>query len=166
MHAGTALDITNDGNDSNSFVGDTATATATISGGKVTGITITGVGSDYQSAPSVTIAAPAGSGSLNLASGSVLVAADDEIVIPSAMYAVISTGEAVTYSDGGGTAPTGLVDGTVYFLIKSGTANKISLASTYANAVAGTKITLAAVQSLVLHIHLSVELLLLLQFLV
>ena len=142
--AGTALDITNDGNDSNSFVGDTATATATISGGKVTGITVTGVGSDYQSAPAVTIAAPAGSGSLNLASGSVLVAADDEIVIPSAMYAVISTGEAVTYSDGGGTAPTGLVDGTVYFLIKSGTANKISLASTYANAVAGTKITLAA----------------------
>ena len=52
MHKlGTALDITNDGNDSNSFVGDTATATATISGGKVTGITITGVGSDYQSAP-------------------------------------------------------------------------------------------------------------------
>ena len=28
------------------FVGDTATATATISGGKVTGITVTGVGSD------------------------------------------------------------------------------------------------------------------------
>ena len=53
---GTALDITNDGNDSNSFVGDTATATATISGGKVTGFTITGVGSDYQSAPSVTVA--------------------------------------------------------------------------------------------------------------
>tara|TARA_B100000989_G_C19525194_1_gene466443 strand:+ start:273 stop:1805 length:1533 start_codon:yes stop_codon:yes gene_type:complete len=141
---GTALDITNDGNDSNSFVGDTATGTATISGGKVTGITVTGVGSDYQSAPAVTVAAPAGSGSLNLASGSVLVAADDEIVIPSAMYAVITTGEAVTYSDGGGTAPTGLVDGTVYFLIKSGTANKMSVASTYANAVAGTKITLAA----------------------
>ena len=141
---GTALDITNDGNDSNSFVGDTATATATISGGKVTGFTITGVGSDYQSAPSVTVAAPAGSGSLNLASGSVLIAADDEIVIPSAMYAVISTGEAVTYSDGGGTAPTGLVDTTVYFIIKSGSANKMSLASTYANAIAGTKITLAA----------------------
>ena len=142
--AGTALDITNDGNDSNSFVGDTATATATISGGKVTGFTITDVGSDYQSAPSVTVAAPSGSGSLNLASGSVLVAADDEIVVPAAFYAVISTGEAVTYSDGGGTAPTGLVDGTVYFLIKSGTANKISVASTYDNAIAGTKITLAA----------------------
>ena len=42
---GTALDITNDGNDSNSFVGDTATATATVSGGVVTGITVTNVGS-------------------------------------------------------------------------------------------------------------------------
>ena len=142
--SGTALDLTGAGNNSQTFQGTTATATATISGGKVTGYTITNVGSDYQSAPSVTVAAPAGSGSLNLASGSVLVAADDEIVIPSAMCCIISTGEAVTYSDGGGTAPTGLVDGTVYFLIKSGTANKMSLASTYANAVAGTKITLAA----------------------
>ena len=42
---GTALDITNDGNNSNSFVGDTATGTATVSGGVVTGITVTGVGS-------------------------------------------------------------------------------------------------------------------------
>ena len=142
--AGTALDITNDGNDSNSFVGDTATATATVSGGKVTGVTVTAVGSDYQSAPTVTVAAANGTGSLNLASGSVLIAADDEIVVSSGFYGVIATGEAVTYSDGGGTAPTGLVDTTVYFLIKSGTANRISLASTYANAVAGTKITLAA----------------------
>ena len=48
------ISITNAGNDSNSLQGDTATATATVSGG-VTGITVTGVGSDYQSAPSVTI---------------------------------------------------------------------------------------------------------------
>ena len=141
---GTALDITNDGNDSNSFVGDTATATATVSGGKVTGVTVTNVGSDYQSAPTVTIAAANGTGNLDLTDGAVLVAADDEIVVSSGFYGVIATGEAVTYSDGGGTAPTGLVDTTVYFLIKSGTANRISLASTYANAVAGTKITLAA----------------------
>ena len=142
--AGTALDITGAGNNAQTFVGDTATASATVSGGKVTGVTVTNVGSDYQSAPSVTIAAANGTGSLNLASGSVLIAADDEIVVSSGFYGVIATGEAVTYSDGGGTAPTGLVDTTVYFLIKSGTANKISLASTYANAVAGTKITLAA----------------------
>jgi len=145
--AGTALDLTGAGNNSQTFQGTTATATATISGGKVTGYTITNVGSDYQSAPSVTVAAPAGSGSLDLTDNTVLIVADDEIVIPSAMYAVISTGEAVTYAQGGSGAQADLTDGTVYFLIKSGTANKISLATTYANAVAGTKIDLTAVAS-------------------
>ena len=146
-NAGTALDITNDGNDSNSFVGDTATATATISGGKVTGFTITNVGSDYQSAPSVTIAAPSGTGNLNLTSSSVLIVADDEIVVPAAFYAAISTGESVTYAQGGSGAQADLTDGTVYYLIKSGTANKISLATSAANALAGTKIDLTAVAS-------------------
>ena len=146
-NAGTALDITNNGNDSNSFVGDTAAATATISGGKVTGFTITNVGSDYQSAPSVTIAAPSGTGNLNLTSSSVLIVADDEIVVPAAFYAAISTGESVTYAQGGSGAQADLTDGTVYYLIKSGTANKISLATSAANALAGTKIDLTAVAS-------------------
>ena len=145
--AGTALDITNDGNDSNSFVGDTATATATISGGKVTGITVTGVGSDYQSAPSVTIAAPSGTGNLDLTDNTVLIVADDEIVVPAAFYAAISTGESVTYAQGGSGAQADLTDGTVYYLIKSATSNKISLATSAANALAGTKITLTAVAS-------------------
>ena len=146
-NAVTALDITNDGNDNNSFVGDTAAATATISGGKVTGFTITNVGSDYQSAPSVTIAAPSGTGNLNLTSSSVLIVADDEIVVPAAFYAAISTGESVTYAQGGSGAQADLTDGTVYYLIKSGTANKISLATSAANALAGTKIDLTAVAS-------------------
>ena len=146
-NAGTALDITNDGNDSNSFVGDTAAATATISGGKVTGFTITNVGSDYQSAPSVTIAAPSGTGNLDLTDNTVLIVADDEIVVPAAFYAAISTGESVTYAQGGSGAQADLTDGTVYYLIKSGTANKISLATSAANALAGTKIDLTAVAS-------------------
>lgn len=146
--AGTAIDFTggsfNAGNNSQTLTGVTATATATISGGSVTGFTVTNVGSDYQSVPAVTVAAPAGTGSLNLASGSVLIAADDEIVIPAALYAVLVTGEQMTYSDGGGTAPTGLTDGDTVFAIKSGTSNKMSLATSEANALAGTKITLAA----------------------
>jgi hypothetical protein len=145
--SGTALDITNDGNDNNSFVGDTATATATISGGKVTGITITGVGSDYQSAPTITVAAPSGTGNLDLTDSAVLIVADDEIVVPAAFYAVIETGEAVTYAQGGSGAQADLTDGTVYYLIKSATANKISLATSAENAVAGTKIDLTAVAS-------------------
>ena len=145
--SGTALDITNDGNDNNSFVGDTATATATISGGKVTGITITGVGSDYQSAPTITVAAPSGTGNLDLTDSAVLIVADDEIVVPAAFYSVIETGEAVTYAQGGSGAQADLTDGTVYYLIKSATANKISLATSAENAVAGTKIDLTAVAS-------------------
>ena len=146
-NAGTALSITGTGNNAQTFVGDTAAATATISGGKVTGFTITNVGSDYQSAPSVTIAAPSGTGNLNLTSSSVLIVADDEIVVPAAFYAAISTGEAVTYAQGGSGAQADLTDGTVYYLIKSGTANKISLATSAANALAGTKIDLTAVAS-------------------
>ena len=146
-NAGTALNITLAGNNAQTFVGDTATATATISGGKVTGFTITDVGSDYQSAPSVTIAAPSGTGNLNLTSSSVLIVADDEIVVPAAFYAAISTGEAVTYAQGGSGAQADLTDGTVYYLIKSATSNKISLATSAANALAGTKIDLTAVAS-------------------
>ena len=61
------------------------------------------------------------------------------------MYTTISTGEAVTYTQGASGAQADLTTGTVYYLIKSGTTDKISLATTYANAVAGTKITLSAV---------------------
>ena len=143
--AGTAVGISGQGNNTQSLTGVTATATATISGGKVTGYTISEVGSDYQSAPSVTVAAPTGSGSLDLTDSAVLIVADDEIVIPNAMYTTISTGEAVTYTQGASGAQADLTTGTVYYLIKSGTTDKISLATTYANAVAGTKITLSAV---------------------
>ena len=144
-NAGTAINLTGTGNNAQTLEGIQATATAAISGGKVTGYTLTNVGSDYQSAPAVTVAAPTGSGSLDLTDSSVLIVADDEIVIPSAMYAVISTGEPVTYAQGGSGAQADLTNGTVYYLIKSGTANKISLATSHANALAGTKITLTAV---------------------
>ena len=51
----------------------------------------------------------------------------------------------MTYAQGGSGNHADLTDGTVYFAIKSGTANKMSLATTYANAIAGTKVTLNAV---------------------
>ena len=144
-NAGTAINLTGTGNNAQTFQGDTATATATVTTGAVTAITVATVGSDYQTTPAVTVAAPTGSGSLDLTSSGVLVVADDEIVIPSAMYAAISTGEAVTYTQGASGAQADLTTTTVYYLIKSGTSNKISLATTYANAVAGTKIDLTAV---------------------
>ena len=146
-NAGTTINLTGTGNNAQTFQGDTATATATVTTGAVTSVAVATVGSDYQTTPAVTVAAPTGSGSLDLTSSSVLVVADDEIVVPSAMYAAISTGEAVTYTQGASGAQTNLTTTTVYYLIKSGTSNKISLATTYANAVAGTKIDLTAVAS-------------------
>ena len=140
--AGTAIDITNDGGaDDQTLIGDTATATATVVVGKVTKIEITTVGSAYTSAPTVTIAAPA-TETFDASDAGVCVLADDEIVVASAFYGVIASGDPVTYADGGGTAITGLTTATVYYLIKSGTSNKISLATTKGRALAGTKIAL------------------------
>ena len=144
-NAGTAINLTGTGNNAQTFQGDTATATATVTTGAVTSVAVATVGSDYQSDPVVTVAAPTGSGSLDLTSSSVLIVADDEIVVPSAMYAAISTGDAVTYTQGASGAQANLTTTTVYYLIKSGTSNKISLATSNANAVAGTKIDLTAV---------------------
>lgn len=143
--AGTTIALTGTGNNAQTLEGDTATATATVSSaGKVTGVSITGVGSDYQSVPAVTIAAPA-TETLDLTDTSVAILADDEIVVASAFYSKIETGDAVTYSKGsGGTAIAGVAEGTV-FLIKSGTANKISLATSEYKATTGDKIDLTAV---------------------
>jgi hypothetical protein len=47
------------------------------------------------------------------------------------------------YTDGGGTAPGSLIDGTVYFVIRDD-ANTIKLATTEANAIAGTDIDIAS----------------------
>ena len=75
--AGTAITLTGTGNNAQTLEGTQATATATISGGKVTGITVTNVGSDYQTLPTITVAAPGGTGSLNLTSSSVLITGTD-----------------------------------------------------------------------------------------
>ena len=142
--AGTTIALTGTGNNAQTLEGDTATATATVSAGKVTGVSITAVGSDYQSVPAVTIAAPA-TETLDLTDASVAVLADDEIVVSSGFYGAIATGDKVTYSKGsGGTAIAGVAEGEV-FLIKSGTANKISLATSEYKATTGDKIDLTAV---------------------
>ena len=107
--AGTALDITNDGNDSNSFVGDTATATATVSGGVVTGITVTAVGSDYQSAPAVTVEVP----KMTIPTSAVNASSN---VITFAGHGLSDTDQ-ITYNQvGGGTLMTNVTDGQTVFV--------------------------------------------------
>ena len=144
--SGTAINLTGTGHSSQTLIGDTATATATVSGGRVTKVAITGVGSAYTSAPTVTLAAPA-TETIDGDNTDKVIVADDEIVVAAAFYNNITTGDPVTYADGGGTAIGGLTTATGYFLIKSDTSNRISLATTAANAIAGTKITISGVGS-------------------
>jgi hypothetical protein len=68
-----------------------------------------------------------------------VVAASDAITVTAHKFV---TGEKVTYADGGGTQVVGLVDGTDYYVINA-TANTIKLATTAANALAGTAIAIS-----------------------
>ena len=119
---GTALDITNDGNDSNSFVGDTATATATVSGGVVTGITVTGVGSDYQAAPAVTVEVP----KMTIPTSAVNAGTN---VITFAGHGLSDTDQ-ITYNQvGGGTLMTNVTDGQTVF-VRDATTDTFKIAAT------------------------------------
>jgi len=143
--AGTALNLGSTGNATQKIDGVTATATAILGTGdnlgEVTRVDIAGAGSAYSSVPSVSLAAPA-TETINLnASGTLVDASADEITGSSGFYGAIKTGDKITYSSGTVAAPTGISNGA-YFLIKSGTSNKFSLASTRENALEGTKISL------------------------
>jgi len=142
--AGTAVALTGTGNATQTFIGDTATATATLTVGKVSSIAIASVGSAYTSAPTTTLAAPA-TETVDASDAAVCVLADNEFVVASAFYGCIATGDPVTYADGGGTAVTGLTTATGYYLIKSGTSNRVGLATTKARATAGTNIAFTVV---------------------
>ena len=111
--AGTALDITggssNVGNNSQTLTGTTATATATVSGGVVTGITVTAVGSDYQSTPSVTVEVP----KMTIPTSAVNASSN---VITFAGHGLSDTDQ-ITYNQvGGGTLMTNVTNGQTVFV--------------------------------------------------
>lgn len=68
-----------------------------------------------------------------------VVAASDAITVTSHKFV---TGERVTYANGGGTTVVGLVTATDYYVINA-SVNTIKLATTAANALAGTAIAIA-----------------------
>ena len=80
----------------------------------------------------------------NGSSASIVIVADETITLTTAQYDTLTTGDPVTYNDGGGTVITGLTDATIYYVIK-GTSPKVKLATTAANANAGTAINLTGV---------------------
>jgi hypothetical protein len=89
--------------------GSSAAATATISGGVVTGITVTNVGSSYTSAPTVVLTPRSKTGidvsAINYSTNVVNVAH------------TFADGDAVVYDNGGGDDIVGLTDGDTYYII-------------------------------------------------
>jgi hypothetical protein len=88
-------------------------------------------------------------GVFNKSSSSVLVFDGDTDVDDSSHQIAytthgLSTGDKVTYTDGGGTAITGLIDGGTYYIIRVD-ANHIKLATSYANATAGSPVAIAII---------------------
>ena len=120
--AGTALDIDGAGNNAQTFVGDTATATATVSGGVVTGITVTDVGSDYQAAPAVTVEVP----KMTIPTSAVNAGTN---VITFAGHGLSDTDQ-ITYNQvGGGTLMTNVTDGQTVF-VRDATTDTFKIAAT------------------------------------
>ena len=136
-NAGTAINLTGTGNNAQTLEGTQATATATISGGRLASVTVTNVGSDYQSTPAVTVAAPA---EQTFNAQSAVSTANDTITISGHL---LQTGDQVTYSDKGGTTLANLTDNGAHFVIRVN-ANTIKLATTAANAADGVAIDLTA----------------------
>lgn len=102
--------------------GSSAAATATISDGAVTAVTVTNVGSSYTSAPTVTIQVPV----LTLPTSGVNTSTE---TITYAAHG-LSNGETVTYNNGGGTSITGLTSGTAYYVVgKTTNTFQVSLTS-------------------------------------
>ena len=94
--------------------GSSAAATASIAGGLVTAVTVTNVGSSYETVPTVAIAKPA----------RIIPTSGVTITTEQIAYAThgLVAAESVKYFTGGGTAITGLVNDTAYFVSALGLA--------------------------------------------
>jgi hypothetical protein len=114
------------------FASGTQTATAAISGGSVSVITITGAGA-YSAIPDVYVDVPRRT---IPTSG---VSTSTEVITYTGHG--LATGDRIRYSNGGSTTLTGLTSGTTYYAIVTGD-NTFKVATTAENATAGTAVNL------------------------
>jgi hypothetical protein len=114
---------------SDSENGDTAEGTATISGGVVTAITVTDRGDGYEAAPTVNLSVPR----RTVPTSDVTIA---EEKFTYATHGLVS-GEEIKYYHNGGTAVTGLVNGTSYFVSALGFTTGLFRLAASASAAAG-----------------------------
>jgi hypothetical protein len=103
--------------------GSSAAATATISGGAVTAITVTNVGSSYTSTPTVVVDKPR----RTIPTSGITTATDTIAYNTHGLNAA----DVLVYNNGGGSSATGLTSGTTYYVISSGlTANAFKVSAT------------------------------------
>jgi hypothetical protein len=114
--------------------GSSAAATASISGGAVSAITVTNTGSSYTSAPTVAIAKP----KRTIPTSGVAIATEQ---ITYAAHG-LTAAESVKYFHGGSTAITGLSNDTAYYVSAIGlAANTFRLAASAGAAAGRTALT-------------------------
>merc|ERR1711988_979651 len=97
-----------------------------------------GVTGSKEGALTISVVAAAASVAIDLAA---LANAATDITVAAALYNAVETGDRVVYATAG-TAFTAAGTDTDFWVIKSATANTLSFASSYANAIAGTKLDL------------------------
>ena len=79
-------------------------------------------------------------GALNFTSQTVLDNVNNEIVVPKSWYDAVSTGDAVVYAAGASGAGGPLTDGTTYYAIKTSSLDRVSIATSRANALSSTMV--------------------------
>ena len=121
-NAGTAITLTGTGNNAQTLEGIQAVASATISGGEVTGITVSNGGSDYQAVPSITVEVP----KMTIPTSGVNSGTN---VITFTGHGLSDTDQ-ITYNQvGGGTLMSNVTDGQTVF-VRDKTANTFKIAAT------------------------------------
>ena len=121
-NAGTAITLTGTGNNAQTLEGIQAVATATVSGGEVTGITVSNGGSDYQALPAITVEVP----KMTILTSAVNAGTN---VITFTGHGLSDTDQ-ITYNQvGGGTLMTNVTDAQTVF-VRDKTANTFKIAAT------------------------------------
>ena len=118
--------------------GSSAAATAVISGGAVTGVTVTNVGSAYTSAPTVALAKPR----------RIIPTSGVDTALEQFTYTAhgLVVGEEVKYNNGGSTSITGLTSGTSYYVSALGfAANTFRVAASSGASAARTALAGVAI---------------------
>lgn len=121
-NAGTDITLTGTGNNAQTLEGIQAVAAATVSAGEVTGITVSNVGSDYQSLPAITVEVP----KMTILTSAVNAGTN---VITFTGHGLSDTDQ-ITYNQvGGGTLMTNVANAQTVF-VRDKTANTFKIAAT------------------------------------